>query len=246
MYKCTLLKTKSTNTYQIKFEMNSFQLLKVLMKELETYQEKAKDKNALSLDEFILSLTPNIDLDSLKNNFVKSATLKQEENHQRVENNIERVISQHILFMYRYIKFYSKMVFADSKIKTIEDFSFLITLMQQPVLPKTELIRRNIFEKSSGVEAINRLIKSKLLAQKQNPDDKRSQLVALTDTGRTALFQVFGKMNELGIIACGDLSDAEKNELAILLKKLDRFHFDNYNNVDSDQLADYLPETKKG
>lgn len=225
--------------------MDSFELLKVLMKELETYQEKAKDKNALSLDEFIISLSPKMNLDSLKNSFVINATVKPEENSQRVENNIERVIAQHILFMYRYVKFYSKMVFANSRIKTIEDFSFLITLMQQPALPKTELIRRNIYEKSSGVELINRLIKSNLLAQKDNPEDKRSQLVILTDTGRASLFQVFEKMNEMGVIACGDLTNDEKNELAILLKKLDKFHFDNYHNINSDQLTDYLPKANK-
>lgn len=223
--------------------MTSFELLKVVMRELEAYQEKSNDQEALSLDEFVLHLSPQTDLNSLKNSFVKKATVKPEENGQRVENNIERVIAQHILIMYRYIKFYSKMVFADSKIKTIEDFSFLITLLQEPALPKTELIRRNIYEKSSGVEVINRLIKSKFLAQKDNPDDKRSQLVVLTEVGRASLFQVFGRMNDLGLIASGDLSDLEKNELAILLKKLDNFHFDNYHTVNSDQLADYLPTT---
>lgn len=222
--------------------MNSFELLKVLMKELETYQEKAKDKNALSLDEFIISLSPKMDLNSLKNSSIINATVKPEENKQRTENNIERVIAQHILIIYRYVKFYSKMVFANSKINTIEDFSFLINLIQQPALPKTELIKRNIYEKSSGVEVINRLVKSKLLAQKPNPEDKRSQLIVLTEIGRTSLFQVFGKMNELGLITSGDLTHKEKNELAILLKKLDNFHFDNYHNVNSDQLTDYLPK----
>lgn len=222
--------------------MNSFELLKALMKELETYQDKVNDKNALSLDDFILFLTPNVGLDSLKNSFIKNSTFNPEESDQSVENNIERVIAQHIIFMYRYIKFYSKMVFADSNIKTIEDFSFLITLLQQSAMPKTELARRNIFSKSSGIEVINRLIKSKMLAQKDNPKDKRSQLVALTDLGRTSLFQILGKMNELGIIASGNLTEAEKNELAILLKKLDQFHYDNYCNAKSDQLNDYLPD----
>lgn len=212
------------------------------MTELEIYEDKAKDKDALSFDDFIIFLSPKMDLNSLKNSFVKSATVRSEENNQRIEINIERVIAQHILFMYRYIKFYSKMVFADSNIKTIEDFSFLITLLQQPALPKTELIRRNIYEKSSGVEVINRLIKSKLLTQKDNPEDKRSQLVILTEMGRESLFQVLRKMNELGLVTSGNLTNGEKNELAILLKKLDKFHFENYHNKNSDQLEDYLPQ----
>lgn len=215
------------------------------MHELENYQDNARDKNALSLDEFVLSLSSKVDLNSLKNSFVIRATIKPEENSQKIENNIERVIAQHLLFMYRYIKFYSKMVFTDSRIKSIEDFSFLISLMQETALPKSELIRRNIFEKSSGVEVINRLVKSKMLAQQDNPDDKRSQLVMLTESGRDSLFQILRKMNKLGLIASGDLTDNEKNELAILLKKLDRFHFDNYHNTNSNQLEDYLPSIAK-
>lgn len=221
--------------------MNSFELLRVLINELESYEEKAKDKNDLSLDEFIISLAPRVDLEILKNNFVKRATTRSGVDDQRIENNIERVIAQHILFLYRYIKLYSKMVFVDNKIKTIEDFGFLVTMMQVPVLPKTELIRRNIFEKSSGVEIINRLVKSQLLEQKDNPRDKRSQLVMLTDLGRASLHQVFQKMNDLGVVATGDLTNQEKTELAVMLKKLDNFHFDNYHNTKSDDLTDYLP-----
>lgn len=43
------------------------------MQELETYEERATDKNKLSLNEFILSLSSTLDLDSLKNCFSKSS-----------------------------------------------------------------------------------------------------------------------------------------------------------------------------
>lgn len=223
--------------------MNSFELLRVLINELESYEEKAEDKNDLSIEEFIASISPEANLDHLKNNFVNRATTRPEEVGHQIENNIERVIAQHLLFMYRYIKLYSKMVFAEGEIKTIEDFGFLVTMMQVEALPKSELIRRNIFEKSSGIEIINRLVKFGLLAQKDNPHDGRSQLVMLTDRGRASLYQVFHKMNDLGVLASGNLTKGEKMELAVLLKKLDNFHFENYHGTRSDNLSDYMPES---
>lgn len=223
--------------------MNSFELLKILVDELDAYEKKARDKNALSLEEFLRTLSPEVDLESLKNTMVQRSTIEPELTEGKIELNIERVISQHIVFLNRYVKFYSKMVFADSPIKTVDDFSFLVALIQESALPKTELINRNIFEKSSGIEIINRLVKSGLLVQQQNPNDKRSQLVILTERGRASLFQVFDKMNKLGLIACGDLNNNEKYELAIVLKKLDRFHLRKYNRVNSDDLEDYLPQS---
>lgn len=221
--------------------MNSLQLLKVLIQELERYEEQSADKNDLTLNDFVASISPKADLEQLKNNFVHQASIHSPSTED-IQINIERVIAQHVLFLYRYIKLYSKLVFSDTSIKTIEEFGFLITLLQVHSLPKSELIRRNIYEKSSGVEIINRLIKSGHLTQKANPEDKRSQLVSLTDVGRSSLYQVFDKMNNLGIIAAGNLQDHEKYQLAELLKKLDDFHFLNYYDTKSDDLTDYLPD----
>src|SRR5690606_39490397 len=81
--------------------MNSFELLRVLIDELESYEEKAKDKNDLSIEEFIASISPEANLDHLKNNFVNRATTRPGEVDLQIENNIERVIAQHLLFMYR-------------------------------------------------------------------------------------------------------------------------------------------------
>lgn len=221
--------------------MNSLELLKVLLSKLEAYEATKTDKNSLSLEEFLASLLPSIDLESLENSFVKSNALNSAYPESKSNTTIERVIAQHFLILNRYIKHYSKLVFMDSPIKSLDEFSFLILLMQDKALPKTELIRRNVYEKSSGIEVINRLIKSKLLLQSPNPQDKRSQLVSLTNKGKSSLIGVFENMNTLGEIASGDLTAAEKNALAILLKKLDRFHLDNYHAVDSTQLEDFLP-----
>ncbi|MBC9811438.1 winged helix-turn-helix transcriptional regulator [Crocinitomicaceae bacterium CZZ-1] len=222
--------------------MNSLELVKVLIEKLEQYEGGEADKDNLSLEGYIQSLGPAIQPEAYKNSLVGTYEKPEAERSFHIENNIERVISQHVLFLYRYIKFYSKIAFSESRIKTLEEFSFLITVMQHQRISKTDLIKRNVFEKSSGIEIINRLIKAKMLMQQDNPEDQRSQLILLTDTGKFELFGIFGKMNTLGKIATGELTQREKEQLTILLKKLDTFHFDNYTNKTFQTLEDYLPQ----
>lgn len=221
--------------------MNSIEILKDLIGRLENYEKNALDKNALSVDGFIEFIRPERSLASLQNNFIDKGQTYRQDNPHHVEINIERIVAQHLIVLNRYIKFYAKTAFLDSKIKTLEEFSFMITVIQFQQLSKSELIRRNITEKSSGIEIINRLIKNGLMLQVDNPNDNRSHLIQLSEPGKMELYRVFKNMDTLGKIACGPLSDAEKQQLAIILKKLDEFHFDNYSNRELNELGDYLP-----
>ena len=218
--------------------MNSLELIKILVDKVAEYEARVPDSNGLSIEGFLEMNAHEQDVQKLKNSFITGAN----EDHRHSPLNIERVIAQHLLFMYRYVKFYSKMIFQDTIIKSLEEFSFMTTVLQYGSISKSELIKKNIYEKSSGIEMINRLIKMHIFVQYDNPNDMRSQLIELTEQGKGILYQVFAKMNTLGIIAAGELSQSEKITLANLLKKLDNFHYNNYNNKQRQKLEDYLPE----
>lgn len=224
--------------------MNSIGILKIIIEKLQQYEQYADDKEDLSLNAFLKFVSPQADLESLKNTFVAQKSFSVGDEARFIENNVDRVIAQHILFLYRYIKFYAKLALAKTSIKSIEEFSMLITVMQFQSISKTDLIKRNVIEKSSGIEIINRLIKNGLLSQQDNPNDQRSHLISLTDTGKFELFKTFEKMDTLGKIATGELTYPEKEQLASMLKQLDHFHFDNYTNKEKNNLDDYLPEIK--
>lgn len=224
--------------------MKSIELLKTLINRLEDYESKATDKEMLSLEGFLSFLQPEPSLLSLQSNLIEQEQQFMQDNPHRIDLNVERVIAQHLIVLNRYIKFYGKNAFQDSKIKTLEEFSFMMTIMQFQELGKSELIRRNITEKSSGIEIINRLIKNGLMIQVSNPNDHRSLLIQLSDIGKMELFKLFKNMDTLGKIATGPLTTIEKQQLAVILKKLDNFHFDNYSNKDLNDLDDYLPQNK--
>ncbi|WP_126973954.1 MarR family transcriptional regulator [Gynurincola endophyticus] len=222
--------------------MNSFALLEQLIGKLEAYENAAEDKNNLSMEGFYQSISGEVNLTALKNSFIGEVPETDAADRKHfIETNIERVISQNFLFLYRYIKYYSKIALKESVINSIEEFGMAMTVLQYQSISKTDLIKKNVIEKSSGVEIINRLIKIGLLTQTDNPDDHRSQLIGLSDQGKFELFKTFENMNTLGLIATGTLNTSEKVQLAMILKKLDQFHFNNYNNKSLNNLEDFLP-----
>jgi DNA-binding MarR family transcriptional regulator len=222
--------------------MNSFALLEQLIGKLEAYENAAEDKNNLSMEGFYQSISGEVNLKALKNSFIGEVPETDAADSKHfIETNIERVISQNFLFLYRYIKYYSKIALKESVINSIEEFGMAMTVLQYQSISKTDLIKKNVIEKSSGVEIINRLIKIGLLTQTDNPDDHRSQLISLSEQGKFELFKTFENMNTLGLIATGTLNRSEKVQLAMILKKLDQFHFNNYNNKSLNNLEDFLP-----
>jgi DNA-binding MarR family transcriptional regulator len=91
-------------------------------------------------------------------------------------------------------------------------------------MTKTELIAKNIHEKSTGIQIINRLLKSGHIAEDINQKDKRSKKITITSKGIKALDEVMVRIREASRIVTGDLTEKEKSELIVLLQKLEHFH----------------------
>jgi DNA-binding MarR family transcriptional regulator len=145
-----------------------------------------------------------------------------------------------LVLMSRYAKVYFKKAIKNSLIQTQDEFSFLITLMTFESLTKTELITKQIMEKTSGTEVIKRLLAQNLLKEFADPVDKRSVRVAVTDKGRNEIFKILPDMGLASKVVVGNLNETETNTLAYLLKKLDHFHNDIYLNKRNSDLKDLL------
>lgn len=173
-------------------------------------------------------------------NFVTWLNMKFETNKfhnidNLVENErIEVTISRLIGFMGRYAKFYIKKAFDGTVLQSMEEFTFLATLLQHGTMTKSELINRNLMEKPTGMEIINRLISNGMICQEDNDIDKRSKKLSISENGKLSLFTVFGTMDKVADLVVGKLNDFEKIHFAQCLMKLDLFHneiyFNNKNN----------------
>lgn len=136
----------------------------------------------------------------------------------------ESAISTLLVHLNRYAKTYSKAAIHGSGFSTQEDFIYLITLKSFGSMTKMELIKRNIHDKPTGMQIINRLIKKGWVVQGKSVHDKRSRIISLTPAGTGALESQMDNIRMATRIVSGNLSYAEKMELIRLLHKLDDFH----------------------
>jgi DNA-binding MarR family transcriptional regulator len=151
-------------------------------------------------------------------------------------------ISILIVLMNHYAKWYIKKVLRESHLQTPDEFSFLITLMTYDSLSKSELITKQVMEKTSGSEVIRRLIKRGMIAETADQNDKRSKMVSITKFGREEILKILPLMSQVSEIIVGNLSSEEIKTLAYILKKLDYFHNDIYLNKRGKSLSDISSE----
>lgn len=182
-----------------------------------------------SLDGFKQWLIAN-HKDSIKNN---------EPDWEGKENgrSAESVISTLIVHMNRYAKSYSKSAIFGSDFSSQEDFIYLINLKAFGEMTKMDLIKKNVHEKPTGMQIINRLVAQGWVDQKDSEIDKRSKVLKINAKGLSVLEAQMHKIREATEIVTGDLTYNEKLELIRLLNKLDDFHQNIYDkNIDSEHL----------
>jgi MarR family transcriptional regulator, lower aerobic nicotinate degradation pathway regulator len=138
--------------------------------------------------------------------------------------NIDIMLCKWITAMYRYVKVYSRKAFKDTAVGGIDEFVYLMHLFAEGNMSKTTLFEKNIHEKPTGIQIINRLIQQGFIEQTDYVHDKRSKELSITQKGRGALMEALPPANSISQLAVGVLTDAEKGQLFQLLKKLDDFH----------------------
>ncbi|MBL7817235.1 MAG: winged helix-turn-helix transcriptional regulator [Saprospiraceae bacterium] len=197
-----------------------YDFLKKIIDKVALYELEASDSEWTSLQSFAEWL-----LDANK-------TVEKAPHTEGGKTNIGELVG----LMYRYGKNYSKKALAATPLQTIDEFTYLATLLEGD-MTKTQLINRHIQEKTSGMAIIKRLLDQNWVSQRENEADKRSQILSLTDSGRAILRGAFFEMSKVSTIVTADLTEAEKAELVRILGKLELFHrtvFDNEKTLDLD------------
>lgn len=186
----------------------------------------------------VIQLLENFDLENENNIYTsdiegfknwisdQNNTLREEPRWEGKEDgrSPEGVISTLLVHLNRYAKNYSKSAISDSDFHTQDEFSYLINLKAFGSMSKIELIKKNIQDKSSGILIINRLIKQGWIEQSNSEIDKRSKVLKITESGKSALENQMEKIRNASDIVTGNLTHSEKMDLIRLLDKLDKFH----------------------
>jgi DNA-binding MarR family transcriptional regulator len=87
-----------------------------------------------------------------------------------------------------------------------------------------ELIKMHHLEPPSGIEVLKRLLNKGLIAEFDDPDDKRAKRIKITDKGKKELQLVMPKMSEVFDLMTAELSLNEKLHMLAFLKRMNDFH----------------------
>ena len=217
--------------------MKKSEILTTLINQFFSFDAERGNQDEYSIDEFIGYLNAKTGRNELE---IRNISGENKELFNYEYPSATRDISILIVLMNRYAKWYIKKVLRDSLLQTPDEFSFLISLMTYDSLNKSELITKQIMEKTSGTEVINRLVKRGMMFETADQNDKRSIRVSITKSGREEILRILPLMTKVTEIVVGNLSAEEINTLSYLLKKLDYFHNNIYLSKRGQPLNDIL------
>jgi DNA-binding MarR family transcriptional regulator len=114
---------------------------------------------------------------------------------------------------------YANIALQDTGLSQIEEFGILITIHRLSEDPKkTEVIQSNIIQLSSGTNMLERLKKKGLLKEYDDPVDRRSKRLKLTEEGKKAVQKGTSRMGKLARMMLRELDDEDKQLCIQLLK----------------------------
>lgn len=216
----------------------SYRFLKDILDLVSEFEQQTTSSSSLSIEDFKQWIVQN-------HHSIPIATEPQWEGKEKGRSP-ESVINTLIVHMNRYARSYSKSAIFGSDFTTQEDFIYLINLKAFGEMTKMDLIKKNVHEKPTGMQIINRLIGQGFIHQKESAQDKRSKLISITDKGLDALEKQMHKIRQATTVVTGNLSYSEKMELIRLLNKLNDFHLPIYEkNLNPEYLLEAVLNEKK-
>jgi DNA-binding MarR family transcriptional regulator len=136
----------------------------------------------------------------------------------------DSVINTTLVHLYRYARLQAKAAIANTAFSTPDDFIYLISLVSFGSMTKTALIKKNVHEKSAGMQIIKRLIDNGLVIQAPIETDKRNRMIHITPEGIRLLNESMEGIRKASKNVTEPLSDQEKMDLIRILTKLETFH----------------------
>lgn len=132
---------------------------------------------------------------------------------------------------HRILRLLSKPVIKDLGFTKDMEFAAVVhvAIMDHP--NKKQLCRELLIENSTGVEITRRLALKGLIAERPDPDDRRSALLSITDTGRKILEQGYHRLSPVHTSFLDALDKQEKGLLVNLLARINKFHSDRINSI---------------
>lgn len=189
----------------------SLQLISEIIPWLELFN-KENPENEMSLESFIIWLNSRLIA----------------EHHDAHSIHSDDVLDMELSFLLalqnRHYKVYAKRALGESELSSPEGFSFLYHLSLTDSYRKMELIKMHHMEPPSGIEVLKRLLKKELIAEFDDPDDKRAKRICITEVGRKEILSIMPKMQLVFKSMTAGMSLNEKVHVVSFLRQMNDYH----------------------
>jgi DNA-binding MarR family transcriptional regulator len=139
---------------------------------------------------------------------------------QSTDNRFMKVIARlHLSY-----NVYLRIALKDTPLAAIEKFAFLAALNVIGESSKTQVINYAMMEMSTGSDILKRLMKDQFISQRNDPDDKRSKLIKITEKGLQVLQQCFERTAMIRSILLRDLTEDEEKICVQILYPIQEKH----------------------
>ncbi len=186
--------------------MKSYQIVRDLLDHLERYEQAHKGRSSVpDFARWVLQEQPK----------GPSVPVLAFEMHR---------ISQLVVYLQRYAKGYTRKALEGTALNSDDELIYVIILFHNGPMSKTALIHENRHEKPTGMDIIRRLISAGFIAQSDNPEDGRSKLLQITESGKNLVQKLEPRLNFVAELLTGNLDQNELGTLFHLLEKLENYH----------------------
>jgi DNA-binding MarR family transcriptional regulator len=199
--------------------MSKYKLLKELIDRLEEFEKNENSDDFKQFYSFLQDVLFPRGIKKVKEHYDFTSGQSIE-----IKDYAEVEFSTLLVGLNRFAKHYTKKALENSSFRTLEEFGLLANLLKEGSLLKSELINSTVLEISSGTEMLKRLIKSDLIKEYPDSEDKRAKRISLTEKGISEILKAFSSMHQVANIISGCLSDEEIQATLAVFKKLSLFH----------------------
>lgn len=132
-----------------------------------------------------------------------------------------RMLSYALQRVSRIARQLGKKTLAGTPLFSIEEFTVLNTVYHRQPISKSDLNKVVVLEATTGTQLTRRLVKAGLLYESQDPQDRRSWLLSLTESGEALRHATFAALEPEIRFKFKALNYEEQLQLLTLLRKLD-------------------------
>lgn len=130
------------------------------------------------------------------------------------------LIAFKMMYLSKTLKKQAKLIFADSGVSSIDEYSMLLHLHHQDSFRKMELVEMHNLEAPTGIEIIKRLVKNKYVEEFPDQSDRRARRIRITNLGSKELQTLQPRLDAIFANFSNPLELNERIQLSGLLDKL--------------------------